>query len=39
MLNELYKVAYKLKNNWMSLDKGIIIKPSIGRIIEIIEGL
>ncbi len=39
MLNELYKVAYKLKNNWMSLDKRIIIEPNMGRIIEIIEGL
>ena len=38
MLNELYKVTYKLKNNWMSLDKRIII-DNMGRIIEIIEGL
>lgn len=38
MLNELYKIAYKLKNNWMSLDKRIII-DSMGRIIEIKEGL
>lgn len=38
MLNELYKVAYKLKNNWMSLDKRIII-DNMGRIIEIREGL
>ncbi len=38
MLNELYKVAYKLKNNWMSLDKRIII-DNMGRIIEIKEGL
>ena len=39
MLNELYKVAYKLKNNWVSLDKRIIIEPNMGRIIEIIERL
>lgn len=38
MLNELYKVAYKLKNNWMSLDKRIVI-DNMGRIIEIKEGL
>ena len=38
MLNELYKVTYKLKNNWMSLDKQIII-DNMGRIIEIREGL
>ena len=38
MLNELYKVAYKLKNNLMSLDKRIII-DNMGRIIEIREGL
>lgn len=38
MLNELYKVAYKLKNNWMSLDKRIII-DNMRRIIEIREGL
>lgn len=38
MLNELYKVAYKLKNNRMSLDKRIII-DNMGRIIEIREGL
>lgn len=38
MLNELYKVTYKLKNNWMSLDKRIII-DNMGRIIEIREGL
>ena len=38
MLNELYKVTYKLKNNWMSLDKRIII-DNMGRIIEIKKGL
>ena len=38
MLNELYKVAYKLKNNWISLDKRIVI-DNMGRIIEIREGL
>ena len=38
MLNELYKIAYKLKNNWMSSNKRIII-DNMGRIIEIKKGL